>query len=286
MKKILILLLLFVVSTAFAPPPKTFKDIVGVQLYCFRNVIANDFDAGLAMVKNLGLTTVEGYGIDESKVPLSLYKSTLAKYGLKPMGWTADFATLQNPEALRKRISQAKSLGIKYIITYWIDHQGDDFTEADAQKTIAVFNKAGRAIRAAGLQFTYHIHGYEFRPYKNGTLFDYIYQQTDPKAVQFELDTFWAFWGGQDPVQFVKKYGSRTPLFHLKDCVKGVTGNNTGHAPEEYDVPLGSGQVDIAGVLRAAHKRGFAKYYIIEDESVNVPQSISQSLAYLGTISL
>ncbi len=273
--------------TAFAPaPPKTFRDVAGVELYSFRNTLKTDPDKALRLAKNLGLTEIECY--NSGTISAADLRKKMDALGLKATGWSADFSTLQDPAKRKQAIADAKALNAPYIVTFWIDHAGKDFTKADADKAIAVFNEAGKEIKQAGLQFAYHAHGYEFQPttdvaYQNGTLFDYLYQNTDAQAVQFELDTFWSWWGGQDPVEFLKKYGKRTPLLHLKDCVKGVTGNKTGAAPVEYDVPLGTGQVPIAAVLAEAKKQG-VKHYLIEDESANVPGSIGQSLTYLERI--
>ena len=41
------------------------------------------------------------------------------------------------------------------------------------------------------LSFCCHPHGYEFRPYESGTLFDYLVTHTDPKYFNFEMDVFW-----------------------------------------------------------------------------------------------
>lgn len=270
---------------AFATPaPKTFRDVAGVELYSFRETLKTDVDKGLKMAKDLGLKEVECFNFGPKFTSAADLRKRMDTHGLRATGWAADFATLQNPSKLKQAIADAKALGAPYVVTFWIDHDNKKgFTKADADKAIAVFNQAGKAVKAAGLQFAYHVHGYEFQSYQNGTLFDYLYQNTDKSAVMFELDTFWSWWGGQDPVQFLKKYGSRTPLLHLKDCVKGVKGNKTGGAPVEYDVPLGTGQVPIAAVLREAKKQG-VKHYLIEDESANVPGSIGKSLAYLESI--
>lgn len=287
MRPLLLTALLLATTATFAQ--KNFRDVAGVELYSFRNTLKDDVDAGLKMIKDLGIREVECYNFGPTYTGAADLRKKLDQYGLKATGWAADFKTLQDPAALRQAIADAKTLGAPFIVTFWIDHAGKEFTLDDTKKAVQVFNTAGREIQKAGLQFAYHIHGYEFQPTtavssKAGTLFDYLYQNTDPTAVQFELDTFWAHWGGMNPVEFLRRYGKRTPLIHLKDCVKGVTGDKTGGAPVEYDVPLGTGQIDIAGALREARKQRTVKHYLIEDESANVPGSIGQSLAYLGSL--
>ena len=43
---------------------------------------------------------------------------------------------------------------------------------------------------------------------------------------------------------------------------------------------LGTGELDIPGILKAAKKVGI-KHYFIEDESSNIKVSVPQSIAYL-----
>jgi sugar phosphate isomerase/epimerase len=51
------------------------------------------------------------------------------------------------------------------------------------------------------------------------------------------------------------------------------------------DVPLGTGQVDMPAVLRAAAKAG-TKLYYVEDESADPLGHIPQSLKYLEAVTL
>ena len=130
------------------------------------------------------------------------------------------------------------------------------------------------------MSFCYHPHGYEFRPYENGTLFDYLVQHTDPEYVNFEMDVFWIKHPGQDPVALLQKYPNRFLLLHLKDRKPGTEGNQNGTADEESNVVLGQGDVNIAAVIKAAKKIGI-KHYFIEDESSKSVEQIPQSLEYL-----
>lgn len=124
----------------------------------------------------------------------------------------------------------------------------------------------------------YHAHGYEFRPYKDGTLFDYMMQNAT--NFTFEMDVFWVQHGGEDPLSLMKKYPSKVTLLHLKDMQKGVKGNDTGHEDVETNVVLGTGQIDMAGVVAEAKKLG-VEYMFIEDESSRVVEQVPLSLEFL-----
>src|SRR5207244_1089615 len=127
-------------------------------------------------------------------------------------------------------------------------HKGNDFTPEDIKKAVQVFNAAGKVLSESGLSLCYHPHGYEFRPYEQGTLFDYLVKNTDPKSVNFEMDVFWVKHPGQDPVALLKKYPKRFLLLHLKDRKPGTEGNQNGQADVESNVVLGKGDVGIAAI--------------------------------------
>jgi sugar phosphate isomerase/epimerase len=95
-----------------------------------------------------------------------------------------------------------------------------------------------------------------------------------------EMDVFWVKHPGQDPVALLKKYPKRFPLMHLKDRKTGTEGNQKGEADVESNVVLGSGDVGIAAIMKAAKKAG-VKHYFIEDESSRSVEQVPLSLAYL-----
>ena len=163
----------------------------------------------------------------------------------------------------------------------WVPHDDNKWDFEETQHATEVFNTAGKLLRENGLTLAYHAHGYEFRPYKDGTLFDYMAQHATDFT--FELDVFWAQHGGADPLALMKKYPDKFSLMHLKDMEKGVQGNNTGHEDVETNVVLGTGQVDIAGTVAEARKLGI-EYLFIEDESSRVVEQVPKSLDYLESL--
>ncbi|MEX0882864.1 MAG: sugar phosphate isomerase/epimerase, partial [Cyclobacteriaceae bacterium] len=155
------------------------------------------------------------------------------------------------------------------------------FSISDAKKAVADFNKAGKILKEEhDLTFCYHNHGFEFYDHENGTLFDYMMKQTDPEYVSFEIDILWTFFPGVDPAALINKYPDRFKLMHLKDLKKGVEGNMSGGTPKENDVVLGTGQLDLPAILKAAKEAGIEHYYI-EDESPVYYKQVPRSIEYL-----
>jgi sugar phosphate isomerase/epimerase len=249
---------------------------IGLQLYSLRNQFKTDVPGTLAKIKSWNITEIEGGGT--YGLPIDDYKKLLAQNNLKMVSVGADFDKLaENPQAA---IDEAKAFGAKYITCFWIPHKGNDFTMDDIKKAVEVFNTAGKLISESGLSLCYHPHGYEFRPYEDGTQFDYLIKNTDPRYVNYEMDVFWVKHPGQDPVALLKKYPTRFLMLHLKDRKPGTEGNQNGTAPDETNVVLGQGDVGIEAIMKEAKKIG-VKHYFIEDESPLSVQQIPLSLKYL-----
>ena len=249
---------------------------IGLELYSLREQLKTDVPGTIAKVKSWNIKELEAtgtYGLRRD-----LFKKLLLENNLKLVGVSADFQQLEsNPMAV---VDEAKALGATYVVCFWIPHKGTEFGIEDIEKANRVFSTAGKLIHANGLKLCYHPHGYEFRAFKNSTLFDYMVKNTDPRYLNFEMDVFWVKHPGQDPVALLKKYPSRFLLLHLKDRKPGTKGNQTGEADVETNVVLGQGDVGIADVMKAAKKAG-VKHYFIEDESSRSEEQIPKSLEYL-----
>ena len=273
-------------ATAYAADPvgtsPTFRGPVGLQTYSLRNQIKKDATAAFDFVKQQGFQVLEiglenHYGMTKEEL-----KETLKKHGMTPVAAHAGQGYLLNKTD--EAIEVAQFFGLKYVGVAWASHKSP-LDEAQTLKIAEDFNTIGKRLKEKGIQFFYHNHGFEFQPYKDGTLFDLLMEKTDPELVKLEMDILWTIFPGQDPVKLLKKYPNRWVLVHLKDLAKGVKGDLSGHTDVRNDVALGTGQVDYPAVLKAAQEVG-VKYYFIEDESEQVLQQIPQSLKFLSTIDL
>lgn len=254
---------------------------VGVQMWSFREYLPKDLKGTLAKIRAMGFRDVEGAGL--WKLTAADLRAALDSAGLRCQSAHMQFGRLRDDA--QGAFAEAKALGATWVVCPWIDHQ-KEFTRDDALKSAEVFNKVGAAAEAAGLRFAYHCHGYEMLPSPEGTRFDTLAKNTDPKRVSFQIDVFHALHGGGDPVDLINRYASRVTSLHLKDLKKGVTvPKGTGVGTPEDDVALGSGQVDWPTVLRAAVKAGASLYYV-EDESADPWGHIPQSLQYLKGLKL
>ncbi len=252
---------------------------IGIQLYSLRNEFPKDVPGTFAKINEWGIRYLEDGNDGTYGYPMEEYKAMMAKNNLTMVSVSAPFEELQDsPETV---LARAKNYDAKYVVCFWIPHTGTDFTLADTEKAIEVFNKSGEFLAKEGVQLMYHPHGYEFRPYEGATLMDHMIKQS--KHFDFEMDVYWFALPGEDPVAWLQRYPQEFKLMHLKDCEKGVGISHTGESDVENNVVLGTGQVNIAEVVEAAKKMGL-KYLFIEDESSRVVDQVPKSLEYLKSL--
>jgi sugar phosphate isomerase/epimerase len=258
-----------------------FAQEFGLQLYSLRNQLAKDAPGTMAKVKAMGFKHVEmagTFGLDFTEVI-----KQKAVNELNVVSFGGDFERLEkSPQRLA---DEARSYGAQYVVCFWIPHKTDSFNIQDVDRAVAVFNAAGKVMAQNGMLLCYHPHGYEFKPYEDGTLFDYMVKKLDRRFIYLELDVFWIKQAGQDPLALLKKYSGRFILLHLKDRKIGTPNTNNGHGDLESNVVLGTGDVGIAEIMKEAKKQGI-KHYFIEDESSNVEAQLPKSLDYLESLDL
>lgn len=279
-----IILLLLILAGAIATQAQNsqllFPQTPGMVSFTYRNSFAKDVAATLDTLKELGIRDMEFSNLFGKKA--AEIRKMLDERGMFCSSFGVSYPDLTTKTT--EVGENARILGAKYVRVAYIAHEGV-FTLEMAQKAVSEFNRTGKILKEKfGLSFCYHNHGYEFVPYQEGTLMDYIIQQTDPDFVGFEVDILWSFIHGQDPTKLIQKYPARFKLLHLKDLRKGAELNASGGTAVENDVALGTGQLDLPSILAAAKKAGIQHYYI-EDESPSYARQVPLSMAYLKKLS-
>ncbi len=278
MNKFIVLIicsLISIVETDSQSFSKMLKPNPGIVSYTFRKSFATDMPATLDYIKSLGIDNIEfsnlfGQNAHDIKVMLDRRGIRCTSFGVS---WD---------DIMKKRstvIENAKILGANYVRIAWVPNDKPwDLTFT--KQTAAHFNEIGKALKEQGLIFCYHNHGYEFQPHADGTLYDVLMAETNPEYVSYEIDILWVKHPGQDPAKLIKKYSNRFKLMHLKDLKLGIVGDLSGKTPVENDVTLGTGQIDLKKVLKAAKKSSIEHFYI-EDENDNSWTQVPQSIVYL-----
>jgi sugar phosphate isomerase/epimerase len=256
-----------------------FPDAPGMCSYTYREQFKSDVPGTLDLIRSLGIRDMEFsnlFGLTAAEL-----RRLLDERGMVCSSFGVGYNDLM--QKTDEVAANALTLGAKFVRVAWIPHE-PPFTLAAVRQAAADFNRVGRHLRERhGLTFCYHNHGYEFIPHGSGTLFDVLMAETNPDDVSVELDILWAFHPGADPAQLLERYGDRIKLMHLKDLKHGVKGDYSGRTPVENDVALGTGQLDLPAILKAARRAGVQHYYL-EDESPNIAVQVPQSIAYLRSL--
>ncbi len=129
-------------------------------------------------------------------------------------------------------------------------------------------------LKEEGIDLYYHNHHVEFVKYDGEYLLDIIKNTT--KHMGFELDIHWIQRGGEDPVEFIKKYNGRIRLLHLKDYRIGEVKMPEG----DFDVQkfmaafndivefaeVGEGSLPVKECIKAGLEGG-SEYFLIEQDT-------------------
>jgi sugar phosphate isomerase/epimerase len=253
------------------------KPPLGLQLYSLRVALARDLPGTLAQIRSWGLEEVESagfYGRTAEEFGTELKKAGLRCHSMH-IGWDL------LEKDLDAAIKDAKTVGATTIINPYLPHDRTtrSATREEILRAADAFAKWSKTVRAAGLRFGYHLHGQEFGPAPEGSLFDVLADQAGPD-VGFEFDIYWVASAGADPVALMKKYAGRVWYTHLKDMAEGAAEKRFG---PETKVVLGTGVLDIEGILKAGLEAGVEINYL-EDESNDPAGQIPKSIAYYKSL--
>jgi len=130
-----------------------------------------------------------------------------------------------------------------------------------------------------GLTFGYHNHSFELTKFGDRTGLQILMEESDPKTVTFEIDTYWIQHGGGSPATWVRKAAGRIPLLHLKDMA------NAGG--QQIMAEVGEGNLDWPAILEAARDGGTVWYLVEQDTCQRDPfESLAISLRNLKAMGL
>lgn len=264
----------------------------GIQLYSVRDDMAKDTPGALRQLREIGFREVETAGC--------------GKYTHKEFRRLLDDAGLKHPSAHIKfagsefgpLFEQANLLGVQYATSSSLATANAPAPPADIPVTrraamtpmgldgftmLAVqMNDLGRQAKAAGLQYAYHNHNYEFEKMPDGSFgYDVLVLNTDPDLVKFEIDCGWMCAGGASPVTYLKKYPGRFKMIHVKEfsAIKSPSISLTGPTrPPGTD--LGQGFIDYKPIFAAGRRAGIQHTFSEQEDPFPVSQMASAKVAF------
>jgi inosose dehydratase len=230
-------------------------------------------------------------------------KNTLSEHGISLLGGFTPVVLhdkSQREETIRSARATAKLFQdagatkfVSAVVQDW-DWAVPTALDADEQKHMAeMFGVIDEICAEHGIEQVLHPHVQTVVETK-----DDISRVLDSCDVKFCLDTGHMAIGGQDPVAFAKEAFERVGHVHLKDVnlskVPSVLSREVSLMNAVQDglfTNLGSGDVDIKGVIQALEAQGYKGWYVIEQDTAltsGMPglgegpvDEVRSSLAYL-----
>ncbi len=244
---------------------------VSFQLYSARNY--PPLSDVLTMLANHGFQEVEGfggiYGALDAAGNASL-KALLDQNGLTmPTGHFSLEALETNIDGV---LALASTMKMDSIFCPFIMPDDRPVDGAGWQQFGGRLQKAGAPYRAAGFDFGWHNHDFEFFATPDGSLpIDRIFD--GGPDLSWEMDVAWVVRGGADPFAWIEKYKDRITAVHVKDIAP--TGENS---DEDGWADVGYGTIDWKGLM-AALKATKAGHFIVEhDNPSDLERLISRSI--------
>jgi sugar phosphate isomerase/epimerase len=237
----------------------------GMTLYTVRNEMGKDPKATLKEVADLGYKYIEAVDYKDGKfygMTPEEFKSYNKSLGLIPISVHMGSMTLDNADKL---VADVKAAGFKYFIApvppmgmFKYDPKTKTLgMEGTMERLAEILNTVAQKAKAAGLEFLYHNHDFEFQKNSDGIVpIEYLLEKLDPKYVNFQMDLYWVTKAGADPVAYFQKYPGRFKIWHVKDMDE-----------QGRFAPVGKGNIDFARILKNKKLSGM-KYYIVEQDQV------------------
>ncbi len=263
----------------------------GVQLYTVRDQVLVQPLATLQRIAEIGYREVEMLrnqvktlapllkGVNLT--PVSLHFETPLLTGNWAAWQHADMPPIEAGVTYDGCVSMARDHGFRYIVFNYLSPEerlGLDFYRSLADK----LNQAAQKAHAAGLQFCYHNHDFEFQPKPGGRPMDVLLRRLDSKLVRLEVDAFWVSMAGVDAAEFIREHAERVELVHLKDRARGTPVHyDIATVPNETYRELGSGDLPLQAILEAISHTHARHIFVEQDFSKDPIASLRQSYAFL-----
>jgi sugar phosphate isomerase/epimerase len=225
-----------------------------VQLYSLRDDARRDLERTIADIASAGYNDVELLGsMNNFGMAPATLRATLDRNGLRAPSTHVGGNALDD---LQRQIGDAQTLGHEYITVASLPIAKPAKLD-DYRRWADRLNEAGRVARERGIWIGFHNHADDFVMIDGQVAYDVFAARTDPAVVRLQLDTGNLAMAGRDPTEYMKRFGERYWLFHIKDVPR---------LGAEADTELGKGIIDFRRLLGSI-TRIDEKHLFVEQET-------------------
>ncbi len=242
-------------------------DNLGIQLYTVRDLMEINLPNTLSQLANIGYREVEFAGyFNHSPKEIRLLLDDLGL--IAPSVHTNTQSMRESPEKL---IEASIDVGHKYIVLAGLRPE-ERATLDDYYRHVDLITSFAEKCQAAGLQFAYHNHAYEFQDLEGVRPIDLLLTEIDPLLMQLEIDFYWVIKAGVDPIEYLEKYPGRFPLCHVKDM-----------AVDGSMADVGDGRINFSKLF-SYDLSGLKHFFVENDYPVDSMTSAEKSYSHLSKL--
>lgn len=235
---------------------------LGAQFYSIRDntTTPEDLKKSFAAMKEIGYDIVQMSAICE--IAPELLKSYSEEYGLEITCTHSPYDRIINDTD--KLIEEHKIYGCP---TIGLGAMPNDYREGDkVYEFVEAIREPLRKIKAAGLEFAYHNHAFEFEKVDGKLIYDILIDELP--ELSFIVDTYWFKYAGYDYLEYIKRLG--------KERVKNVHFKDMKSEPQGEICPCGEGVIDFTPVIKLCDELGIVNALVEQDNAPDTNDSIGQ----------
>ena len=246
------------------------SETISIQLYSTRLIepLESQFD----LLASLGFKSVEPWGGLLADAPR--LKDNLARHGMQAPSAHVGMPSLRNDALAMARTCRELGISTLYAPAPPPDERDKDVAgwRAFAKELAAI----GKVVTGEGLRFGWHNHHFEFKKAADGAIPMDILLNEAPDML-WEVDVSWVVRGGEDPVAWLKRYGSRIEACHIKDIATPGT-----CLDEDGWADVGYGTMDWASLISTMRGVGVKLFVLEHDKPSNAERFVRRSMATLA----
>ena len=242
----------------------------GIQMYSLRDVTVENLEEAFRAVAEMGYKLVEPAGFFGH--PAEEVKAMLDHYGLEVCSTHTPYNHVF--EKFEETLTYHKKIGCSDIIIPSAPFK----TREAITYTVDSINRFQPLYEAEGIRLHYHNHSREFWPNIDGQIAEDEF--ANRTKINFELDTFWVYNAGLDPLAVMEQYKDRLYFIHLKD---GIAERDTENG-KAIGKSVGSGNAPVEAVRKKAMEMGLK--IVIESEGLDPtgPEEAKRCIDFLKAL--
>ncbi len=241
---------------AVEAPAARKKVPIGVESWCFKELLAENPEATIAEVAQIGYEGIEiAHYYRWENLTAPRLRKALDANGLKCFNVHLGLANLDG-DALPRTIEYNQTLGNSVLIVAWVPKNE---TIADWLESAKRFEELAAKVGEHGMRVGCHNRAADFLPLEGQVPWEVFFNNTS-KEVIHQIDVGNMPVEVLEPVKYINMFPGRTQSIHVKD-----------RDTEHKQALVGEGVMPFEEIFKACEEVGGIEWYIVEVENNAYP---------------